>query len=114
LPVVAAPVADAGPLPIGVQIVAAPWREDLVLRVAAADEALGVFAAASPPSLSWDSSILEINFPAVVAEVTFERYEKALVTNDIAPLDAIFWRSPHSLRFGPSSTLCPSGHYVNG
>lgn len=51
LPVVAAPVADVGALPIGVQIIAAPWREDLVLRVAAAGEALGVFAVASPPSL---------------------------------------------------------------
>jgi 1-carboxybiuret hydrolase len=49
LPVMAAPVADVGSLPIGVQIVAAPWREDLVLRVAAAGEALGVFAAPSPP-----------------------------------------------------------------
>jgi len=27
LPVVAAPVAHTGPLPLGVQIVAAPWRE---------------------------------------------------------------------------------------
>jgi 1-carboxybiuret hydrolase len=49
LPVVAAPVAGVGRLPIGVQIVAAPWREDLVLRIAAAGEALGVFAAAPLP-----------------------------------------------------------------
>ena len=41
LPVVAAPVANVGGLPLGVQIVAAPWREDLALRVAAAAEALG-------------------------------------------------------------------------
>jgi Asp-tRNA(Asn)/Glu-tRNA(Gln) amidotransferase A subunit family amidase len=56
LPVVAAPVAPpiagAGPLPLGVQIVAAPWREDLVLRVAAAAQALGVLAAPSPGSQS--------------------------------------------------------------
>jgi AtzE family amidohydrolase len=44
LPVVAAPVVHSGPLPLGVQIVAAPWREDLVLRVAAAAEAIGVVA----------------------------------------------------------------------
>lgn len=50
LPVVAAPVAGAGPLPLGVQIVAAPWREDLVLRVAAAGEALGVLRSTSPLS----------------------------------------------------------------
>jgi 1-carboxybiuret hydrolase len=48
LPVLAAPVAAAGPLPLGVQIVAAPWREDLVLRVAAAAEAAGVVAASAP------------------------------------------------------------------
>ena len=33
-------LADA-PLPIGVQIIAAPWREDLVLRVAAALDQMG-------------------------------------------------------------------------
>jgi amidase/aspartyl-tRNA(Asn)/glutamyl-tRNA(Gln) amidotransferase subunit A len=48
LPTVAAPVAFAGPLPLGVQIIAAPWREDLVLRVAAAAETLGVVACSSP------------------------------------------------------------------
>jgi amidase/aspartyl-tRNA(Asn)/glutamyl-tRNA(Gln) amidotransferase subunit A len=35
LPVCAVPVWDCHPqLPIGVQIIAAPWREDLVLRIA--------------------------------------------------------------------------------
>jgi AtzE family amidohydrolase len=43
LPVCSVPVwgADAA-LPIGVQVIAAPWREDLVLRVAARLEAEGV------------------------------------------------------------------------
>ncbi len=41
LPVVAVPVPGA-PLPIGVQVIAAPWREDLVLSVAAALERAGV------------------------------------------------------------------------
>ena len=44
LPVVAAPVSGSGPMPLGVQIIAAPWREDLVMRAAAAAEALGVLA----------------------------------------------------------------------
>ena len=44
LPVLAAPIAGAGPLPLGIQIIAAPWREDLVLRVGAAAAALGVVA----------------------------------------------------------------------
>jgi aspartyl-tRNA(Asn)/glutamyl-tRNA(Gln) amidotransferase subunit A len=47
LPVVAVPVA-LSPLPIGVQIVAPPWREDLALRVAAELERAGVAVAPQP------------------------------------------------------------------
>lgn len=43
LPVVAVPVWESGErLPIGVQVIAPPWREDLALRVAAALERDGV------------------------------------------------------------------------
>jgi aspartyl-tRNA(Asn)/glutamyl-tRNA(Gln) amidotransferase subunit A len=35
-------------LPIGVQIIAAPWREDVALRLAHALEAQGVVAAMRP------------------------------------------------------------------
>jgi amidase/aspartyl-tRNA(Asn)/glutamyl-tRNA(Gln) amidotransferase subunit A len=49
LPVVAVPLWGLNPaaphLPIGVQVIAAPWREDLCLRVAAALEAQGVCSA---------------------------------------------------------------------
>ena len=48
LPVVAVPVAFA-PLPVGVQIIAAPWREDIVLRIAHALEMKGAVAAPRPP-----------------------------------------------------------------
>ena len=45
-PVAAVPVARAaGELPIGVQVIAAPWREDLCLRVAAHLERIGIAAA---------------------------------------------------------------------
>src|SRR3954453_6123083 len=47
LPVVGVPV-PLEPLPIGVQIIAAPWREDIALRVAYALEKMGVAAAPSP------------------------------------------------------------------
>jgi 1-carboxybiuret hydrolase len=47
LPVVAVPV-PLEPMPIGVQIIAAPWREDFALRVAHVLEQMGV-AAAPPP-----------------------------------------------------------------
>ena len=42
LPAVVAPIERDGELPVGVQIVAAPWREDLVLRAAAQLEQSGV------------------------------------------------------------------------
>lgn len=45
LPVVAVPVRVGGGLPLAVQVIAAPWREDLALRVAGAIEAAGVGAA---------------------------------------------------------------------
>jgi aspartyl-tRNA(Asn)/glutamyl-tRNA(Gln) amidotransferase subunit A len=47
LPVVAVPV-PLKPLPIGVQIIAAPWREDVALRIAHALEKMGVVAAPRP------------------------------------------------------------------
>ena len=51
--------------------------------------------------------MMEINIPEVVAEVekVFARYERALVSNDIAELDALFWRSPHTLRYGATENL---------
>ena len=48
LPVVAVPV-PLKPMPIGVQIIAAPWREDVALRAANALERMGVAAAPQPP-----------------------------------------------------------------
>ncbi len=50
LPVVAVPV-PLEPLPIGVQIIAAPWREDIALRVAYALEKMGVASAPAPRGL---------------------------------------------------------------
>jgi 1-carboxybiuret hydrolase len=47
LPVVAVPV-PLEPLPVGVQIIAAPWREDVTLAVAQALETAGVVAAPRP------------------------------------------------------------------
>ncbi len=49
----------------------------------------------------------EINLPDVLAEVTaaFNRYEAALVSNDVQTLDSLFWNSPHTLRFGATENL---------
>src|SRR6266545_2256057 len=50
---------------------------------------------------------MEIDLPEVVAEVTaaFERYETALVSNDIAVLDSIFRDDPRVIRYGGGETL---------
>jgi hypothetical protein len=50
---------------------------------------------------------MEINAPDVLAEVTetFKRYERALVANDVETLDALFWPSPHTLRYGAGENL---------
>ncbi len=51
--------------------------------------------------------MLTIKLPEIVAEVTvaFGRYEQALVTNDVEALDELFWRSPHTLRYGVGENL---------
>ena len=50
LPVLAVPLQNAeGALPIGVQLIAAPWREDLLIRTAAALEAAGICQAPVAP-----------------------------------------------------------------
>ena len=50
---------------------------------------------------------MQINIPEVVAEMTtaFARYETALITNDVAVLDELFWDSPQTLRYGVGENL---------
>jgi hypothetical protein len=50
---------------------------------------------------------MEIDLPDVLAEVTaqFQRYEKALVSNDVAVLDELFHRDARTLRYGVAENL---------
>jgi Protein of unknown function (DUF3225) len=50
---------------------------------------------------------MDIDLPDVLAEVTaqFARYEKALVTNDVAVLDELFRNDPRTLRYGIGENL---------
>lgn len=50
---------------------------------------------------------MEIDLPDVLAEVTaqFERYEKALVSNDVAVLDELFRKDSRTLRYGIAENL---------
>ena len=54
---------------------------------------------------------MDIDLPDVLAEVTtqFQRYEQALVTNDVAVLDELFHRDARTLRYGIAENLY--GHH---
>ena len=50
---------------------------------------------------------MQLDLPDVLSEVTeqFARYEKALVTNDVAVLDELFRNDPRTLRYGGGENL---------
>jgi hypothetical protein len=50
---------------------------------------------------------MEIDLPEVVAEVRaeFDRYEKALGDNDVATLNAVFWKDSRTIRYGGTENL---------
>jgi len=50
---------------------------------------------------------MQIDDPVVHAEVTalFVRYEAALMANDVAALDALFWQSGQVVRYGVGERL---------
>ena len=50
---------------------------------------------------------MDLDLPEVVAEVTaaFERYEQALVTNEVATLGALFRNDPRTIRYGGAENL---------
>jgi Protein of unknown function (DUF3225) len=50
---------------------------------------------------------MQVDLPEVLKEVTeqFARYEKALVSNDVAVLDELFRNDPRSLRYGVGENL---------
>jgi hypothetical protein len=50
---------------------------------------------------------MDIDLPEVLAEVTaaFERYEAALVSNDVAVLDELFHADKRSIRYGVGENL---------
>ena len=49
---------------------------------------------------------MEINLPEVLAEVSaeFDRYERALLANDIPALNDFFWGDPRALRYSVAAT----------
>lgn len=49
----------------------------------------------------------EINLPEIQAEIAalHDAYERALAANDVPALDAFFWDSPHTVRYGINEHL---------
>jgi hypothetical protein len=58
---------------------------------------------------------MDIDLPDVLAEVTaqFQRYEQALVTNDVAVLDELFRNDPRTLRYGIAENLYGYGEIAS-
>ena len=54
----------------------------------------------------------DIDIPEVLAELreAFETYERALVGNDIAKLNELFWDDPRTLRYGTRASELLYGH----
>lgn len=50
---------------------------------------------------------MEIDLPETVAEIRaeFDRYEAALIANDVAALSGFFWRDPRAVRLAPGGGL---------
>ena len=50
---------------------------------------------------------MTLNDPEILREVeaVFARYEAALVANDVATLDALFWRDERTIRYGGGENL---------
>jgi len=50
---------------------------------------------------------MQIDDPQILIEVgaLFDRYERALVSNDVAELDQLFWDDERTLRYGATENL---------
>ena len=50
---------------------------------------------------------MEINKPAVLSEITkaFDRYQQAIIDNDVAVLNELFWNNTLTIRYGTGENL---------
>ena len=56
--------------------------------------------------------MFEVDIPEVLAELvaSFDAYERALIENDIGTLNALFWASPLTTRYGTREAERLYGH----
>jgi hypothetical protein len=59
------------------------------------------------PDTIFSTATMDINLPEVHAELSgvFAAYERALVGNDVEQLDALFWPSAFTVRYGVGENL---------
>lgn len=52
-------------------------------------------------------AMIQVNDPTVLTEVeaAFARYERALTSNDVETLDALFYNNPLTIRYGMTESL---------
>ena len=103
LPVVAVPVPRRRGLPIGVQIIAAPWREDVALRVAhRRSERAGVVPRRRRAEREWRSTFPRSS-PRSRPRSRATRRRWSATTSPT--LDALFWDDPRTIRYGVGENL---------
>lgn len=58
---------------------------------------------------------MEINNPQVLAEVTrqFDRYQQAIIDNEVAVLNELFWNHPRTIRYGTGENLYGQDEIAN-
>ncbi len=85
----------------------APWRRPsrrfMVLRNRAPQATTDIRF----PLMEREDLAMDIDLPEIVAEVraAFDAYERALVTNDVETLGAMFHDDPRTIRFGGGENL---------
>jgi hypothetical protein len=79
------------------------WREDVALPITYSLEKAGAASAAA----GREGETMQIDLPDVVAAVrsAFERYEQALVSNNVAELDTLFHHDVRTIRYGIAENL---------
>jgi hypothetical protein len=71
------------------------------------DNAAGEIAVPLTMDSSKENRKMEINHPQTLAEVTrqFNRYQQAIIDNEVDVLNELFWNSPLTLRYGIGENL---------
>ena len=95
LPQVSVPVAQVTGCPLGLSLMSSANTDSALLDWIVVND------------LCDSMTLPDVNRPEVLAEMqaAFDRYEQALVGNQVAVLDHLFWDSEHTVRYGATENL---------